>query len=90
VGVYHLTGSEAGHLDDGGFAVEIRCFPSADARFRDDIEGLLRAWGRDEITPDALTARAVERYPEVAVVTQSDLGRLGSRPVLYVYRDGTV
>ena len=47
MGAYHLTGSERGHLDDAGFAVEIRCFPSADARFRDDIEGLLRAWGRE-------------------------------------------
>ncbi len=88
--VYHLTGSERGHLDDVGLAVEIRCFPSSDARFRDDIEGMLRAWGREGITPDTLTARAVELYPRVAVVSQSDLGRLGSRPVLYVYRDGTV
>lgn len=80
--------AEYGAGDVNRHSVEVRCFPTSDADFRDHIEGLLATWDGEDLTPDALVDRLVTTYPKIRVEPQSSLGALGPGDVLYLYRDG--
>ena len=68
--------------------VGIRCYPISDERFNAEVHAVVEAWSDGEITAQSLGRRLAEAYPTIKVVAQEPLASLGSRPVLYVYRDG--
>ncbi len=68
--------------------VEVRCFPTSDARFTSDVRAIVEEWVNADLTTDALADRLAPTYPNVKVLEQDSLASLGKRPVLYAYRDG--
>ena len=68
--------------------VDVRCYPTSDARFTSDVQAIVEEWVNGDVNADALTARLASTYPDVKVVEQDSLASLGKRPVLYAYRDG--
>ena len=74
---------------DAWSRVDVRCYPTSDARFTSDVQAIVEEWVNGDVNTDALAARLAPRYPYVKVVKQDKLAILGNRPVLYAYRDGT-
>jgi hypothetical protein len=69
--------------------VDVRCYPTSDARFTSDVQAMVEEWVNGDVDTDTLAARLAPTYPAVKVVRQDSLASLGKRPVLYAYRDGT-
>jgi hypothetical protein len=68
--------------------VGVRCYPMTDELFIAEVHAVVDAWPDDEVTATSLTRRLAAAYPAIKIVTQEQLAALGSRPILYVYRDG--
>jgi hypothetical protein len=68
--------------------VGVRCYPITDEQFTAEVQAVVAAWSEGNLTAKSLGNRLAAAYPAVKVVAQEQLAALGSRPILYVYRDG--
>jgi hypothetical protein len=63
-------------------------YPITDELFIAEVRAVVDAWADGEITARSLGRRLAGIYPAIKVVQQEPLAALGTRPILYVYRDG--
>jgi hypothetical protein len=68
--------------------VGIRCYPLSDEQFIAEVQAVVDSWPDEDLTAKSLGRRLAVEYPAIRVVAQEPLAALGSRPILYVYRDG--
>jgi hypothetical protein len=68
--------------------IGVRCYPITDEHFTAEVQAVVASWSEGDLTATALGNRLADSYPAIKVVAQEPLAALGSRPVLYVYRDG--
>jgi hypothetical protein len=66
----------------------IRCYPISDERFGAAVRAVVEGLSDGDLNAKSLTSLLATAYPAIKVVGQEPLAALGSRPILYVYRDG--
>jgi hypothetical protein len=68
--------------------IGIRCYPISDERFSAAVRAVVDALSDGDVTAQSVGRQLAVAYPAIKVVAQEPLAALGSRPILYVYRDG--